>query len=67
MTIDEIDEFSSNNSEAQIQEYFNSLVNKLKAVNARNDKLTILMGILIVFYFIADLKAVSKFSVRQLN
>lgn len=67
MTIDEIDNFIANNSEANIQDYFNNLVNKLKTTNSRNDKLTILMGVLIVFYFIADLKVVSKFSLGPIE
>ncbi|MCH8234356.1 MAG: hypothetical protein IIB82_17185 [Bacteroidetes bacterium] len=67
MTVDEIDKFISNNSETKIQDYFNNLVSKLKATNSRNDKLTILMGILIVFYFVTDLKVVSKFSLGPIE
>lgn len=67
MTIDEIDDFISSNSEAKIQDYLNNLVNKLKTTNSRNDKLTIVMGILMVFYFITDLKVVSKFSLGPIE
>lgn len=56
----EIDEFIQNNTIENLKDFFNVLIEKLNTTNKRNDKLSLLMGVLVTLYFIIDKNIVSS-------
>ncbi|SDY05344.1 hypothetical protein SAMN05444411_1161 [Lutibacter oricola] len=60
MTDKEINEFIKNSTIEDLKDYFNKLIERLNESSKRNDKLSLLMGILIVSYFIIDKNSVSN-------
>jgi len=67
MTDKEIDEFIHNNTTENLKEFFNGLIEKLNTTNKRNDKLSLLMGILIIVYFIIDKNIVSSINLGPIS
>ena len=67
MTELEIDKFIKNNSEDSVKEYFNLLLTKLDSSNKRNDKLSLLMVLLIFLYFLLGEKVVSSISLGPVS
>ena len=67
MTEQEIDKFIENNSDESVKEFFNLLLVKLDSSNKRNDKLSLLMGLLILLYFLFDEKMVSSISLGPVS
>jgi hypothetical protein len=61
MTDKEINEFIiQNNSPEKLKDYFNILIDRLDETNKRNDRLSLLMGVLILGYFIIDKNSISN-------
>jgi len=67
MTEEDINAFIEKNSEESVKEYFNLLLVKLDSSNQRNDKLSLLMGILILLYFLLDNKVVSNINLGPIS
>ncbi|MFA5296645.1 MAG: hypothetical protein WC389_00375 [Lutibacter sp.] len=67
MTDKEINEFIQDNSPENLKDFFKILIDKLNTTNKRNDKLSLIMGLLIVAYFIIDKNIVSNISLGPIS
>ena len=67
MTDREIDEFIQNNTTENLKEFFNALIEKLNSTNKRNDKLSLLMGALIIVYLIIDKEVISSINLGPIS
>ena len=67
MTEKEIDEFIQNNTVENLKDFFNVLIEKLNTTNKRNDKLSLLMGVLIIAYFIIDKSVISSINLGPIS
>lgn len=55
------------NSEEKIKDILNRLYLKLETLNKRNDKISLLMGLIVLTYFIVDRKILTKINIGPLN
>jgi hypothetical protein len=67
MTDKEIDDFIENSSEEKLKDYFDSLVQKLQTLNAKNDKLSLLLGLLILSYFVINKNVISNINLGPIS